>query len=309
MGEQHEFDVYEFGPFRVERVERRLLRDGVPVPLTAKAFDTLIVLLNDVAVMVSKSHLMDAVWPETAVEENNLTQQISALRKAFGERAGDHRYIVTVPGRGYCFVAPVTHFKQDACAAEPLAQSDRSARAVFSSSSLIGYGLAAVYVLLVCVPSFYLSLRDPSRATVQRSVAILRFRSADVGDDLLGMGIRDTLRAKLGSLDDISVRPTDTDISGFDVVDAGEKLDVDVVLTGSVQHDDGRVRVNVEMVDVSNKRIVWGNTFDETFANMFELQDSIAAAVLIALHRERSASTDRPANLLLSPLRPYRLAA
>jgi hypothetical protein len=106
------------------------------------------------------------------------------------------------------------------------------------------------------------------------------------------MGIRDTLRAKLGSLDDITVRPA-ADVAANDVVDAGKQVHADVVLTGSIQRDNDRVRVAVEMVDVNDERIVWGNTFDNNSSSAFELQDSIAAAVVSALKRPRLHSMNR----------------
>jgi DNA-binding winged helix-turn-helix (wHTH) protein/TolB-like protein/Flp pilus assembly protein TadD len=99
--------IYEFGPFRLDALRRVLLRDGQPVCLTAKVFDTLLVFVERRGRVLHKDELMAALWPDTTVEENNLTQHVSMLRKTLGERAGEHRYVVTVPGRGYSFVADV----------------------------------------------------------------------------------------------------------------------------------------------------------------------------------------------------------
>jgi DNA-binding winged helix-turn-helix (wHTH) protein/predicted ATPase len=98
---------YDFGAFRVDAVRRLLLRGGEPVPLTARTFDTLLALLERRGEMIEKETLMTAVWGDTTVEESNLTQQISLLRKALGEQPNQHAYIATVPRRGYRFVAPV----------------------------------------------------------------------------------------------------------------------------------------------------------------------------------------------------------
>jgi DNA-binding winged helix-turn-helix (wHTH) protein/tetratricopeptide (TPR) repeat protein len=92
---------YEFGPFRVDPDQRLLLRDNRPVPLQPKAFETLLVLVQNSETVVLKDDLMKSVWPDTFVEESNLTQNIFVLRKTLGEVAGERRYIVTVPGRGY----------------------------------------------------------------------------------------------------------------------------------------------------------------------------------------------------------------
>src|SRR3954463_385803 len=100
--------LYEFEDFRLDRGRRILVRhDGTLIPLAAKAFDTLSYLVQRAGSVVSKDELMRAVWPDTAVEENNLTQNISQLRRLFGEGRGEHRYIATVPGRGYQWVAAV----------------------------------------------------------------------------------------------------------------------------------------------------------------------------------------------------------
>src|ERR1700726_871273 len=98
---------YEFGPFRVDAGRQLLLRDGQPVPLTSKAFETLLVLVRHSEQVLSKDELMKLLWPDTFVEESNLTQHISMLRKALGESPQDRRYIVTMPGRGYRFAERV----------------------------------------------------------------------------------------------------------------------------------------------------------------------------------------------------------
>jgi eukaryotic-like serine/threonine-protein kinase len=94
-------ELYEFGPFRVDPEKETLLRQGEPVPLTPKTFQILLVLIRHSEDVVTKDELMKAVWPDTFVEEANLSRNIFMLRKALGETAQDHRYIVTVPGRGY----------------------------------------------------------------------------------------------------------------------------------------------------------------------------------------------------------------
>src|SRR4249920_3706181 len=97
--------VYAFGPFRLEVGERRLLRDGQPVALTRKVLDTLRILVERAGRLVTKDELMQAIWPDAIVEENNLNQNVSALRRALGEHTGGERFIETVPAVGYRFVA------------------------------------------------------------------------------------------------------------------------------------------------------------------------------------------------------------
>ncbi|HKE09587.1 MAG TPA: alpha/beta fold hydrolase, partial [Candidatus Acidoferrum sp.] len=100
--------VYEFGPFRLDVKERRLLRGERGVPLTGKAFDTLCFLVGRHGSLVPKRELLNALWPETSVEENNIDRNISTLRKVLGEKSANPRYIETVPRVGYRFVAGVT---------------------------------------------------------------------------------------------------------------------------------------------------------------------------------------------------------
>jgi DNA-binding winged helix-turn-helix (wHTH) protein len=100
--------VHEFGLFRLDSAERLLLRDGQPVSLTPKAFDLLVYLVDHAGRLVTKQALMSELWPNSFVEESNLTFTVSALRKALGDGQDGEQFIQTVPTRGYRFVAPVT---------------------------------------------------------------------------------------------------------------------------------------------------------------------------------------------------------
>src|SRR6185295_11376845 len=149
--------VYEFGEFQVDATQR-LLRsrvDGAPVPLTSKAFETLLYLVEHSGELVDKATLMKAIWPNVVVEENNLNQSIMALRRVLGESPDEHRFIVTVPGRGFQFVAGVKALTTAAvqstgaaatagpAPAEPSASADTplEARSVRSRARIILWGL------------------------------------------------------------------------------------------------------------------------------------------------------------------------
>src|SRR5882724_9631940 len=113
--------VYCFGPFQADTAKRLLLKDGEPVQVTTKVFDTLLLLIEYRGQVVEKDLLLSRLWPDTIVEEKNLAVNISALRKALGENPQDHRYIVTTSGRGYSFVAGVTEL----CCVQELAVHDQ----------------------------------------------------------------------------------------------------------------------------------------------------------------------------------------
>ena len=99
---------YRFGPFLLNRESRTLVRAGEPVQLTAKVLETLLVLVENRSRVLDKDELLATLWPDTVVEEANLAQNVSTLRKALGDNPRDRRYIATIPGRGYSFVAGVT---------------------------------------------------------------------------------------------------------------------------------------------------------------------------------------------------------
>src|SRR6476661_125995 len=104
---------WAFGGFTVLTDRRVLAGDGAAIPLTSKAFDTLVVLIENRDRVVTKDELLRSVWPDVEVEEGNLTQQIFLLRKALGETAQQPRYIVTIPGHGYRFTARVEAITDD----------------------------------------------------------------------------------------------------------------------------------------------------------------------------------------------------
>jgi DNA-binding winged helix-turn-helix (wHTH) protein/TolB-like protein/Tfp pilus assembly protein PilF len=318
-------DFFEFDSFRLDAAKRLLWRAdaGELVPLSPKVFETLLVLVANGGRVVEKEELMSAVWPDTAVEENNLTQNVSAIRKALGERRGEHRYVVTVPGRGYRFVADVRRlgghagdgngngnghgaqatanageFGGDASGAKPVA--DAVARA--ARPARLTPEWAAVFLLLAGgivaalwawprpdVSAMKRVVADASGGQVQ-SIAVLPFRPLGPGDEdtYTGSGMADALITKLGNTQQrIAVRPTGAVLGyvgrDYDPLAAGRDLAVDAVLDGRVQRADGRVRVTVQMFRVSDGATLWAGTFDEKLKDMFAVQDSISEQVLEAL--------------------------
>jgi DNA-binding winged helix-turn-helix (wHTH) protein len=104
---------FQFGPFVLDPLRRTLLKDGRPTRIRPKGFDILLVLVQAQGRLVKKDELMKAVWPDSFVEEGNVTLQISLLRKALGDDGSDHRYICNIPGRGYQFVAAVSEVRSN----------------------------------------------------------------------------------------------------------------------------------------------------------------------------------------------------
>jgi DNA-binding winged helix-turn-helix (wHTH) protein/TolB-like protein/Flp pilus assembly protein TadD len=240
--------IYEFGSFRLEPDEHLLLRDSVPISLAPKTFDLLDFLVKNHGRLVTKEEIMQAVWPESFVEEANLTVSISALRKALGEKEGSPRFIETISKKGYRFVTPV---REVALPREPipaktlevapqaaLAEGKRPAeiREVPSASTaaqplspwhpeippaenlpaarrkrvILMAGLILL-VVLVGVTG-YLRVRPDGTATSKqpRSLAVLPFRNVgqDANSDFLGFSLADAVITKLGYVSSLSVRPS-----------------------------------------------------------------------------------------------------
>ena len=289
--------TYEFGPFRLYPVKRLLLRGSVSVPLTQKAFDTLLVLVQNSERVVHKDELMRLVWPDTIVEENNLTQSISMLRKALGESRRDHKYIVTFQGRGYRFVADVEEFFDEDFINDTKTMPD-IAKSVHQPGLFRRFPLrlrvvVALVLLIAMGAGLYLwgvySAKPELRTITVRSVAVVPFKSlsADAGDEFLGSGIADTLAAKLRHIGRITV-PSSTgalNSSRFDhdALTVGRKLQVDSVLDGTVEKDADRIRVTVRLISVPDNKTLWAASFNEQVSEIFMMQDSISEQVATAL--------------------------
>ncbi len=284
--------VYEFAGFLADPVTRRLYAGNEHLPLTPKAFDTLLVLIASRGNIVSKDELIDAIWAGTAVEENNLTQQIAALRRCFGEKAGDHRFIVTLPGKGYSFVAMVSERSYEADELTIFESTSSTVtididagiisrlRAIANRNGSLGAMLAAAYILVVCAMGFWPAAGGAFTGSHTPTVAVLGFRASDPLEADLGAGIRDTLRARIGQLRDVELIPTRYGTPPDDVIIAAKEVNADVVITGSVQRNEDRIRIALEMVDVRRQRVVWGRTFDDGSNDRFRTQDAIVTEVL-----------------------------
>lgn len=139
--------IYEFGPFQLEPANRRLLKEGQPIPLKPKVFSLLVVLVESGKDVVSKDELMNKVWPDTHVQEDNLTQSISVLRKALGNDLQGNQYIETVPKLGYRFAADVEEVKLDKN--EPEARLERKKYKYSFNKVLLGIGATLLLSLVI----------------------------------------------------------------------------------------------------------------------------------------------------------------
>jgi DNA-binding winged helix-turn-helix (wHTH) protein/TolB-like protein/Flp pilus assembly protein TadD len=300
MSERQPYN-YEFGDFRVDAGKRILVsRDGEAIPLTPKVFDTLLYLVEHHGTVLDKDELMQAIWPHTVVEENNLNQTISALRRVLGESRGENRYITTVPGRGYCFVADVKKAAAVESVAErnsPSAVTQLPQRADHHKSRsllillvvLLGFAVYYLWPLTKTAVSKAPDTSTPTNSTTLVSIAVLPFKPlvADHRDESLEMGMADTLIVRLSNLSELTVRPVSSvrKFSGLeqDALAAGRELGVESVLDGQIQRWGDRIRVTARLISVSNGKQLWAGQFDEKFTDIFTLQDLISEKVTSAL--------------------------
>jgi DNA-binding winged helix-turn-helix (wHTH) protein/tetratricopeptide (TPR) repeat protein len=254
MMDVEELQIYEFGPFNLETVERRLLRDGQVVPLTAKLFDILLLLVQKRGQLVKKEELMNSIWPDSFVEEHNLAVHISALRKALGQSRGGQVYIETIPKHGYRFVARVSSVPYENSRAADVSVRDEAGT-------------------------------RRAQAKLTNSLAVLPF--TNTGDELdieyLSDGITESIINSLALLPSLRIMAHSTVFRykerEVDPVQAGREMGVGAVLVGRLLHVDGRLIVRIELVNVADGSRLWGEQYNRQFSDIFTVQEEIAREV------------------------------
>jgi DNA-binding winged helix-turn-helix (wHTH) protein/TolB-like protein/Tfp pilus assembly protein PilF len=311
---------FEFGPFRLDASDRLLLRDGKIVPLKPKVIDTLLVLVENKGRVLVKEELLNALWPDSFVEEGNLTQNIYVLRKALGTSADDIPYIETIPKRGYRFAAsvkelagegkravseesagrsgPAAENKEQDPAHKP-AKADTAPAPVFTASRnedrrlkrRVLYISALLFISSAAIVFAWRSSKTgrPALDNPVKSMAVLPFKSlgGNANEEFAGPGMADALVTKLSGVKNFSVLPTSTVLkyNGLDTdpLAVGRTLAVDSVLDGKMQRDGERIRVTVQLLRTTDGAPLWAGQFDENFTNVFAVQDSISDQVTRAL--------------------------
>ena len=272
---------YEFGDFRVDIAARRLYRSDGEVPrVTPRLFDTLLYLIEHRDRLIDKDELIAAIWPNRVVEENNLNQTISALRRALGNRDGQR--ILTVPGRGFRFVDVGQHLAE-------LASGPRRATADRSGNVVQLRPLAHRAEEPSRQPSpaeDRAGGRDPASIA---SLAVLPFKPLIEGqsDDGLLLGMTELLITRLSASRELVVRPLGVvRLYGSprqDPLAAGRELGVDAVLDGGVLRAGERVRVTGRLLRIADGVALWAGSFNEPFADVFAVQDALTERVAQAL--------------------------
>jgi DNA-binding winged helix-turn-helix (wHTH) protein/TolB-like protein len=298
---------YRFGGFRLEVTRRRLVGpDGTAMPLSARAYEVLVYLIEHRDRVVGKEELLQAVWPRTVVEDNNLNQAITAVRRALGDARDAPRFIVTVAGRGYQFVGDVAPLDEpevpsQATPEAPVAQNGAVVGATVQTgppagvsrrSVIVGASLAAV-AAAVGGGLWWRDARQRSR--LPKSIAVLPFKPLlpDARNPALELGITELLTYRLSRLPGIVVLPLSSVMrfAATDPFEAGRMLGVEAVVDGHVYVEHDRVRLTGRLLAVDGRASLWANSYTERLGELLSVQDSLAMQLANALTSELSDET------------------
>jgi TolB-like protein/DNA-binding winged helix-turn-helix (wHTH) protein/Tfp pilus assembly protein PilF len=292
---------YVFGPFVLDPAEQTLLKDGEPLQITPKSFDLLAALVQDRGHLITKEELLERVWPNSFVEEANLSVKMSELRRVLGEAPNEKQYIETVPRRGYRFVADVSVDDSRDGKGESLVAADeaasnskvapRSERPRWRFTKVqVGLTLAATLAVIGLIvwlnrSSFF----GPVQATEIHSLAVLPMAnlSGDPAQDYFADGMTDALISGLARVGALRVISRTSVMQYKDaqkqLPEIGRELDVDAVIEGSVQRFGDRVKISVQLLDAKSDRHVWSETYDRKISDILLLQNEIARSVTQAV--------------------------
>jgi DNA-binding winged helix-turn-helix (wHTH) protein/tetratricopeptide (TPR) repeat protein len=252
---------YEFGPYQLDPSKRTLTREGEGLPLTPKATEILIVLVKHAGQLVEKDELLKEVWPDTFVEEANLSQNVFTLRRTLGDDRAEPRYIETVAKRGYRFLAAVRTVPQ------------------IASASLGGESAA-------------MSSQSPV-------VAVLPFLNNTGDPDLeyLADGITSNVINNLSRITQLRVMSRSTVFrykkTEIDLQQVGRELRVDAVLVGKINVWQSNLAVTIELVNPPTGWQLWGATFDFESKELLPLENAITRQVIAALQLHLSGDQEK----------------
>ena len=299
---------HDFEGFRLDIRRRRLLRQGEPIPITPKALELLLILIEHRGRVVDKVDLIRLLWPDTIVEEANLTQSVFIARKALGEAPGENRFIATAPRQGYRFVAEVEDVEEVEAAspagslvgldgekpsapAKPLPAPRRRIVAGVIVAGLVVAGLAGIALIR----------RDVAPHGPVRSLAVLPLRSMSVSneDQLFADGLTDALIADLATVSALRVVSRQSVMrykeSLSPLPQISSELGVDALIEGSVARSGGRLRLTAQLVHGPTDRHLWAASFDRDLKDTLRLQGELARSVA---HEVNITLTEQEAALL-----------
>jgi len=300
--------LYEFGPYLADPQKLQLWCNSSLVPLPPKAAEILLVLLSRGGEIVSKDELMHAVWPDSFVEESNLTQNIFLLRKALGETAQQSSYIITIPGKGYRLAAEVREVDRRSAAsgAEAAEEAPASTEGVAGKLQIAGrvrwlwLSLGGLILVVGALAMFWPGRSPRPQAPAGRvMLAVLPFENltGDVKQEYFSDGMTEEMIAQLGDLDPrhlgVIARTSVMHYKGgkAPLDQIGRELRVQYALEGSVRRDADRVRITAQLIQLKDQSHLWARSYDRELSNTLALQSEIAQD--IAREIQRSLGEDK----------------
>jgi TolB-like protein/DNA-binding winged helix-turn-helix (wHTH) protein/Tfp pilus assembly protein PilF len=320
--------IYEFGEFRLQTADRLLLRNGKPISLTPKAFETLLALIQSGGHVVEKDELMKRVWADAFVEEANLARNVWALRKALGDDTDAHRYIETVPKLGYRFMAPVTELADEAT--DVLIHRRVRARIVSEEvdtseepeSKIIEVGpetlrllpprstrqggllaLLVIGTLTLAIVITGLVIRN-ARSTAPpkpiESLAVLPFTnmSNDPELDYVSDGITEDLINRLSQVPRLKIIAHNSVFhykgKQIDPKGVGSALDVQALLVGRVTQRGDDLSVSAELIDARDGSHIWGTRYDRKTTDLKFLQQELPQDITKSLFSRLATAEQKP---------------
>lgn len=302
-----------FDRFVLDADRRSLSADGMPVPVSARGYDILALLIRRRDRVVSRDEIMEEVWRGAIVEDSNLAVQISTLRRLLGERQGKAQIILTVQGRGYRFIAPVQDDPPPAHApAEPAAHAvgqatPRRPRTVSFGARRRGRIVAILGGLAALSAVVWLTMRlHGASPAAPLSIVVLPFRQlgGDPGAPYVADSIDDDLTTDLshipGSL--VIARTSAVFYDALPVDRIGRALHVRYVIEGSVRSFAGMLRINAQLVEASSGAQLWAEHYDIDAARLWDGQSTVVRRIVAAVDNSllrteiARASRDRPDN-------------
>jgi TolB-like protein/DNA-binding winged helix-turn-helix (wHTH) protein/Tfp pilus assembly protein PilF len=322
MRPQH---LYEFGPYRLDTAEQLLLRDGKPVPLTPKAFETLVALVERSGHLVEKKELMKVVWSDAYVEESNLTNNVAAIRKLLGRGKSGRNYIETVPKRGYRFTAPVKELPVGTLVVEKRTVTRVVTEETLAEGSppkpIIGTGetlaiepapfhtaqrsawprlLIAFLGVSLAIAGFFIYRALSSKPAAQiESIAVLPFKNESGNPDVeyLSDGMTETLINSLSQLPNLSVKARNSIFRYKDKTvepqTIAADLSVQAIVTGRVVQRGDELVLYLSLINARDGNHLWGEQYHRKFADLVALQSEIARDVSSKLRGRLSAGDEQ----------------
>ena len=302
--------LYQFGSYRLDAMERVLLRDGQPVTLPPKDLETLLVLVERAGHIVEKEELLDKVWPGVFIEEGNLARHIFNLRQVLGDSPDGRKYIETIPRRGYRFVAAVREDGEPAAPHPPVPQASGPAPTPVSVPLLQkrNFWLWPITLSVLAAAGILIGRHfwPPRNAPPQKAMlAVLPFVnfSGDAHEDYFADGLTEEMIAQLGQVQPaqlgVIARTSTVRYKGTKETAAqiARELGVGYLLEGSVRRGGDRVRVTAQLIQGAEQTHLWAETYERPLTDVLSIQREIAEKITHSLSIQLlSAATSVSAN-------------